>query len=182
MRFLPTTCTCLLLILIGKVIAASASASAHQSPGPLSLLPGFQNNPQVVSDASSSSSKTAPVPGLRIDDPIVARGKSRAMNACDKCSLCLARAGDKARRKTHASVYKQGTYAYPAQHQQQTAINKCLGKQFCKACQVKSVTYTLPPGMTLEGSEVHRILETTTFSSSSYLLNIDYRIVRAWPV
>lgn len=121
---------------------------------------------------------TTVVPLIRVDNPSVV-GKARAQNACDKCSLCLAKTGNRAEKRTLTSIYDLGEYIYSTQ---QAAVNKCLANRFCReGCQVKSVTYTLPPTpfVPQEGAPL-RILATTSFPSQSYLLNVDFNIIRRW--
>jgi hypothetical protein len=170
-----------LVILLGALATlgtATPTSASTARPGPQPVSPYSVFTIQRSEDgagvkAAGGDGAVKLVPAVRVDDPITT-GKRRVQNACDKCSLCLGKTGDAVERDTMNNLYKRGSYAYTPH--KQAAVDRCLANRFCQACEVRSVTYTLPAAG-FDYREIRRILESTTFPPQSYLLNIDYNIV-----
>lgn len=105
----------------------------------------------AASNGGGGSAEPRVVPIYRVDDPpTMNTGKHRAPNACDLCSLCLAKTGNIAEIKTLDAVYQNGTYAYSTAPEK--AADRCLASRSCKACQAKALMLTLPERRSLAGT------------------------------
>lgn len=162
MRFLATHMRLVAMVLLLAAAAVGASVADRLAASSAAM----QHREAAVTAGATI------VPIVRVDNPSVV-GKARRQNACDKCSLCLAKTGNRAEQRTLASIYDQGVYAYSTQ---QAAVNRCIANRFCRACEVKSVTYNLP-ATAFEPEQLQQIFSSTSFPSQAYLLNIVFDIV-----
>lgn len=158
------------LVLLLAILAATATAQL--SPGGFQVWRTVPSKGAVMA-ASANKSTTTMVPAIVVDDPATT-GKARKQNACDKCSLCLAKVGSTSNsRSTFKSIYQDGVYQYDSRS---ASLDKCLNGRSCRDCGAGTVTYALPT-TTFRNFEIKRILANAALPPQSYLLNVQFNIV-----